>query len=140
MTGKYDDIIHLPHHTSNKHPRMPIRDRAAQFAPFAALTGHDAAIEETARLTSAMIELSEDARTTLDMKQKMLADNLDAAPVVSVTYFQPDEKKDGGRYLTVTERLKNIDDFERILIMSDGNRIPFESIIQLESDIFRDLF
>ena len=96
MTGPYDDIIHLPHPTSSKHPRMPIADRAAIFSPFAALAGHSAAIAETARLTNQKAELDEDARAELDRRQAVLLEQIGQQPEVTVTWFQPDERKDGG--------------------------------------------
>ena len=100
MTGPYDDMLNLPHPTSRRHSRMSRSDRAAQFAPFAALSGHGTAIAETARLTERRIELDEDVKAALDFKQQMLMDRIDEHPDVSVTWFQPDGKKDGGRYVT----------------------------------------
>ena len=110
MTGPYDDIINLPHPTSAKHPRMPLSDRAAQFAPFAALSGHSAALVETARLTDQRMELDEDARAALDSKQQLLLERIKERPEITVTWFQPDAKKDGGRYIVSTGRLKRIQD------------------------------
>ena len=104
MTHRYDDIIDLPHPTSKKHPRMPVRDRAAIFSPFAALAGHGAAIAETARLTQRRIELDEDGKALLDERQRILEEAAASHPEVTVTYFQPDAKKEGGRYVTVTGR------------------------------------
>ena len=94
MSGPYDDIIDLPHPTSAKHPRMSISDRAAIFSPFAALTGHAAAIQETARLTDRRIELDEDTRTELDRRQAILLEHIGEQPEVTITWFCPDEKKD----------------------------------------------
>ena len=133
MSGKYDDIIHLPHPTSNKHPRMSIRDRAAMFSPFAALSGHGAAIAETARLTDRRMELDEDTRAELDQKQTVLLE-------VTVTWFQPDERKDGGSYVTATGRLKKIDEAARTLILLDGTAIPLEDVVGLESEWFQGPF
>ena len=96
MSGKYDDIIGLPHPTSSKHPRMPISERAAIFSPFAALSGHSAALAETARLTDQKIELDEDTKAELDRKQAILREHLTEQPEITVTWFQPDERKDGG--------------------------------------------
>ena len=127
MTHKYDDILHLPHPTSTKHPRMPIGDRAAIFSPFAALTGHGAAIAETARLTEQKIELDEDSRTKLDEKQRILEE-------VIVTWFRPDDKKDGGSYVTTTGNLKRTDGVDRVMVMTDGTRIPLDDIIEIESE------
>ena len=136
MNSPYEDIIHLPHHVSSSHPHMPRKDRAAQFAPFAALTGHAAAIAETARLTDRKMELDEDTRAELDRRQAILLEHIDQQPEVTVTWFAPDEKKDGGAYVTTTGRLKKIDQVERILVLTDGTRIPLEDVTALESDCF----
>ena len=122
----YDDIIHLPHPTSAKHPRMPLRDRAAIFSPFAALSGHSAAIAETARLT--------DQR--LDRRQQVLWERLAERPEVSVTWFRPDGKKDGGAYVTSTGRLKKIDEVERTLVLTDGTVIALGDVAGIDSDLF----
>ena len=140
MTGPYDDIIHLPHPDSAKHPRMSVEARAAQFAPFAALSGHSAAIEETFRLTDRRIELSEEAKAELDMKQQLLADAISARPEISVTWFQPDERKDGGEYVTTTGQLKKVDAFERTLVLTDGSAIPLDDVLEIQSELFRGLF
>ena len=137
--GKYDDIINLPHHTSPKRPRMSMIDRAAQFSPFAALTGYDAAVKETARLTDRRIELTEDSRAALDRKQQLLVDNLAEHPEVSVTYFVPDERKAGGAYITNTGSVKKVDDYLRLLILTDGTKIPLDDILDMESELFCDL-
>ena len=136
MSGPYDDIIHLPHPTSSKHPRMPIADRAAIFSPFAALAGHSAAIAETARLTNQKAELDEDARAELDRRQAVLLEQIGQQPEVTVTWFQPDERKDGGAYVTTTGWLKKIDEIERVLVLTDGTRIPLEDVAGLESNCF----
>ena len=124
MNNRYDEIINLPHHVSRTRPQMPMSDRAAQFAPFAALTGYDAAIKETGRLTDEKIELDEEALTALDMKYQLLMDTFDDAPEVTITYFQPDERKAGGKYVSAVGAVKKIDDFERRITMRDGTRIP----------------
>ena len=139
MSGPYDDIINLPHPTSKRHPRMPIRDRAAIFSPFAALSGHGAAIAETARLTERRMELDEDSRAELDRKQAVLLEHMDEQPELTVTWFQPDERKDGGAYLTATGRLKKLRELERLLVLADGAEIPLEDVVALESDIFQTL-
>ena len=139
MSGLYDDIINLPHPTSKRHPRMPIRDRAAIFSPFAALSGHGTAIAETARLTELKIELDEDAKAELDRRQAVLLEHMDEQPEISVTWFQPDARKDGGAYLTITGRLKKFRELERLLILADGTEIPLEDVVALESDIFQTL-
>ena len=139
MSGPYDDIISLPHPTSKRYPRMPIRDRAAIFSPFAALSGHGAAIAETARLTEQKIELDEDTKAELDRRQAVLLEHMDERPELTVTWFQRDEKKDGGAYLTTTGRLKKLRELERILVLTDGTEISLEDVVTLESDIFQTL-
>ena len=136
---QYDDIIDLPHHVSVTRPRMSMIDRAAQFSPFAALTGYDVAIKETGRLTDRRIELTEDSRAALDRKQQLLVDNLADHPEVSVTYFVPDERKSGGAYITVTGSVKKVDDYRRLLILTDGTKIPLDEILDMESDLFCSL-
>ena len=138
MTGPYDDILHLPHPTSKRHPRMPIADRAAQFSPFAALTGHGAAIEETARVTDRRIELDEDAKEQLDQTLQLLLERIDEQPEVTVTWFSPDKKKAGGQYHTATGKLKRIDSREGRLILTDGNQIPLEDLLEIRSESFQD--
>lgn len=133
----YEDILYMPHHVSTKHPPMPASDRAAQFSPFAALTGHDAAIQETGRLTDIQVEQSEELRTLLDRKQQYLA-TLER-PEVTVTYFLPDERKDGGAYVTATGQLKRIDPVERVLILVGGQSIPLDDITDLNSPELIDL-
>lgn len=140
MSGPYDDIIELPHPTSTKHSRMPISDRASIFSPFTALTGHGDAIQETARLTETKIELDEDTKAVLDLKQQILADKIDEWPEVSVVWFRPDEKKDGGQYITTTGYLKKIDNIERVLRLADGTTIPLDNVLELRSDCFHGIF
>ena len=138
MTGPYDDILHLPHPTSKRHPRMPIADRAAQFSPFAALTGHKAAIEETARVTDRRIELDEDAKEQLDQTLQLLLEQIDEQPEITVTWFSPDKKKAGGQYHTATGKLKRIDSREGRLTLTDGNQIPLEDLLEIRSESFQD--
>ena len=126
---EYDDIIDLPRPKS-KHEPMPMSDRAAQFSPFAALTGYGDAIDETARLTDRRIELSEEERAELDYKQQYLA-TLDA-PTVTVTYFVPDERKSGGAYVTHTGVLKRIDELERMMLFMDGTRVELDDVMGIE--------
>lgn len=128
---RYDDIIELPHPVSRKHPRMPLLDRAAQFAPFAALTGHEESIRETARLTEEEIELDEDSKELLDLRLQELQEHLSTQPEVTVTYFCPDEKKAGGAYETVTGRVKKVDEYAGELVFADGRRIALGTIIEL---------
>ena len=129
--GEYDDIINLPHHVSRKHPQMSIHDRAAQFAPFAALTGHGEAIAETARLTDRKIELDDYEKMKLDEKLLILQEHIMEMPEISVTYFCPDEKKEGGKYVPITKALRKINDMERTLLMEDGMQIRIEDILEV---------
>ena len=135
-TSKYNDIIHLPHHVSKNRPQMPIMVRAAQFSPFAALTGHEAAIKETARLTKQRIELEEDKKRFLNEKMLMLIENLKNLPKVRVTYFQEDERKEGGSYLCTAERIKKIDIYNRRMIFQDGLNIGLDDILDISGEIF----
>ena len=131
MNGKYDEIMGLPHHVSKTRPQMPMSDRAAQFAPFAALTGYDSAIKETGRLTGERIELDEEALTALNRKYQLLMDTLDDAPEVTIIYFQPDERKAGGQYVSATGTVKKVDTFGRRILLQDGTRIPLDSVYDL---------
>ena len=131
MTGPYDDILHLPHPTSKKHPRMSIAARAAQFAPFAALTGYGDAIKETARLTDQQLELDENEKARLNEKLLLLRQHLKELPLVTITFFVPDTKKAGGSYQTITGSVKKLQGYERRLIMTDGTIIHIDSIIEL---------
>lgn len=137
MSEQYDDIINLPHHTSPTRPRMSRENRAAQFSPFAAVVGHDAAIKETGRLTDKRIELGESAIAELDMKLLTLADLAGERPEISVTYFQPDEKKEGGAYVTATGAVKKIDDVQRIITFQDGKSVAIEDILEINGDIYK---
>ena len=139
MKDLYEDIINLPHHVSKTRPQMPMSDRAAQFAPFAALTGYDAAIKETGRLTDERIELDEEASTALDRKYQLLMDVFDDAPEVTITYFQPDERKAGGKYLTATGAVKKVDDYERLITMQDGAKIPMDDVLSIDGELFSTL-
>lgn len=139
MNGKYDEIMRLPHHVSKTRPQMPMSDRAAQFAPFAALTGYDAAIKETGRLTDERIELDVEALSALDMKYQLLMEALDEAPEVTITYFQPDERKAGGKYVSAVGAVKKIDDFERLITMQDGTKIPMDDILSIDGELFLSL-
>lgn len=132
----YADIIDLPHHVSKRHPQMPMEKRAAQFSPFAAMVGHDAAIRETARLTEERLELSEDEKAVIDGKLQMIQAHIEEQPEVTVTYFQPDEKKSGGAYVTVTGSAKKVDDVSKLLLLQDGKAIPIKDI-QLLQDLSR---
>lgn len=135
-THRYDDIINLPHHTSTKHPRMSLYDRAAQFSPFAALTGHDEAIKETARLTDEKAELDEDTKAMLNEKLQIIRENPNTDIAVTFTYFVPDENKSGGTYISHTGSVKRIDEYQHTVIMKDKTVIPIEQIREIESDLF----
>lgn len=139
MNRKYNEIMGLPHHVSKTRPQMPMSDRAAQFAPFAALTGYDAAIKETGRLTDERIELDVEALSALDMKYQILMEALDEAPEVTITYFQPDERKAGGKYVSAVGAVKKIDDFERRITMQDGTRIPMDDVLSIDGEMFSSL-
>lgn len=134
MRGKYDDIINMERPVSLKHPRMPISDRAAQFAPFAALTGYDDAIDETGRYTCDMAELSDDAREILDRKQAFLLHVIGEKPEITVTYFVPDAKKSGGEYRKISGRLKTIDEYRRELVLFGGTHISVDMIRAIEGE------
>ena len=138
-SNKYDEILSLSHHVSKNRPQMPMSDRAAQFAPFAALTGYDAAIKETGRLTDERIELGVEALSALDMKYQLLMEALDEAPEVTITYFQPDERKAGGKYVSAVGTVKKIDDFERRITMRDGTRIPMDDVLSIDGELFSSL-
>lgn len=134
--NRYDDIIDLSHHVSQTHPQMPVSDRAAQFAPFAALTGYDAAVKETARLTEERIELEEYEKMVLNEKLLLLQEQLQKRPAATITFFQPDEKKAGGSYVTVSGNIKKIDAYEGRIVLMDGMKVPIADIIGLESELF----
>lgn len=139
MSEKHDDIIHLPHHVSLTRPQMPMQDRAAQFSPFAALTGYDAAVKETARLTDEKIVLDEEALTFLNRKYQILVDRLDERSKGIITYFKPDAKKSGGAYAEIAGAVKKVDDFERIIVMMDGTKLPMDDVLDIEGEIFTEL-
>ena len=144
MSTPYDDIIYLPHPTSRKHPRMPQMARAAQFAPFSALTGYEDAVRETARLTERRIELDEYEKAALDEQLQIIQEHLDEQLEITFTYFVPDEKKSGGAYVDVTGIVKKVDIIRHEVVLMDGTRIPADGIIRINGnglylcyDIFR---
>jgi len=139
MTGQYDDIIGLPHHVSSTRPQMSLSDRAAQFAPFAALTGYDAAVKETARLTSSRIDLDDYAKESLNEKLLLIEERIESNPQIIITYFMPDDRKSGGAYVSVTGTVKKIDDYEHVVVMRDGKKIPINEIAIIEGDLFAEL-
>ena len=129
--GKYDAIIGLPHHVSKKHPPMPMEKRAAQFAPFAALTGHAAAIRETARLTDEKIELDDAMKLEISDRLCELADRLPYAPPVAITYFLPDAYKSGGSYVDAVGTVRKLDAYARVIVMQDGRKIPIDDVLEV---------
>lgn len=135
MSGQYDDIIRLPHPDSPKHPRMSLYDRAAQFSPFAALTGHSAAIAETGRLTDRRVELDEYEMARVDAELQRLQERLPGRPTASITYFVPDERKHGGSYQTVTGEVKRIDAVAGMIQMTDRREIPIEDVFSIKIKI-----
>jgi len=136
MSTPYDDILLLPHHVSEKHPPMSRLDRAAQFSPFAALTGYEAAVEETARLTDRRIELDEGEKEAIDQRLTLVQERLPVPTEVTITYFIPDKKKAGGAYVSVSGTVKKIDDYERMVILRDGTSIPIEDILHINGELF----
>ncbi len=134
----YNDILHLPHHVSPTRARMSMVERAAQFAPFAALTGYDAAIKETARLTGQRVELTEGAKAELDGKIRILQEHSREQPEISVTHFVEDLRKDGGQYAVTHGRLKKLDPCGQFLLLTDGQRIFTQDILELRSNYFPD--
>lgn len=139
MTNSYDDIIHLPHHVSPTRPQMSIANRSAQFSPFAALTGYEAAIKETARLTDKRLELDESVKEALNVKLKIIINRIHEHPEVAITYFQPDTKKDGGAYVTAVGMAKKIVEHERVVAMTDGTVIPIDEIIRIDGQVFENM-
>lgn len=136
MSGKYDDIMSLPHHVSSTRPQMSRMGRAAQFSPFAALVGYSDAIDETARLTDTGPQHNEETMGIIDKKLRLLASVVHRQPEVTVTYFVADARKDGGAYLTARDRVKKVDPFAYQLILLGGLKIPFEDIAVLDCSLF----
>lgn len=136
LLKKYGDIINMSHHQSGKRQRMPISDRAAQFSPFAALTGHADAIKETARLTDEYVEPSDDMKAAINEKIVFLITKLSTNPIISVTYFSADEKKSGGAYVTITGAVKKIRQTEKIIEMISGEKIFIDDIVDIDGAVF----
>ena len=135
----YEDIVNLPSHISKKHPQPTMMDRAARFAPFAAITGYEEMVLEEARVTEERIDLDEGTLSLLNEKLNMIQEFLDEEPEVTITYFEPDKKKSGGAYVNITGIVKRIDEYEHFVIMTDGKKIRIEDIFALESDLFYSL-
>ena len=136
---RYDDLLDLSHHVSVTHPHMSLYDRAAQFTPFKALTGYEDDVEETARLTDRRVELDADSIARLDARLRLLEKHLADAPTLSITYFLPDECKDGGSYETVTGVVKKIDGVRRVVILRDGLQIPIGDVSGIDGEFFSAL-
>lgn len=137
--GEYDDLIYLPHPVSRKHPPMSAMDRAAQFSPFSALTGYEAVLREAGRLTDSRAELSEYSRDILDQKQKILLGAAPAHPEITVTYFIPDRRKQGGAYGTLKGNLKKIDLARRVIILLDGTEVSLDDVTDIQCELFAGL-
>lgn len=142
MSGKYDDILYLPHHVSPTRQRMTMAERAAQFSPFAALVGYGEAIRETGRAVGLQMELSEEEKAVLDQKQQIILAALEQGeePEVTVTYFQPDRKKDGGEYVSYTGSIKKYKEIENTLVFGGGKEIPLSGIVDLTGTVFQGHF
>ena len=135
----YEDIVNLPPHISKRHPQPTMMDRAARFAPFAAITGYEEMVLEEARVTEERIDLDEGTLSLLNEKLNMIQEFLDEEPEVTITYFEPDKKKSGGAYVSITGVVKRIDEYEHLVIMTDGKKIRIDDIFGLESDLFYSL-
>ena len=136
--GKYDNIINLSRPKS-KHPKMSLYQRSAQFAPFAALTGYEGQIKETARLTEKKITLDEEMKAMLDMKIKILQNNISSNPKVEITYFIPDERKNGGKYVTINNNIEKIDKYKEQFTMQNGLKIDIKEILNINSEAFKNI-
>ena len=132
----YEDIVNLPPHISKRYPQPTMMDRAARFAPFAAITGYEEMVLEEARVTEERIDLDEGTLSLLNEKLNMIQEFLDEEPEIKITYFEPDKKKAGGAYVSVTGVVKRIDEYEHLVIMTDGKKIRIDDIFGLESDLF----
>ena len=137
MTNDYDDIINQPHYEPKHHPRMSMWNRAAQFAPFAALTGYDAAIQESNRVTEDWINLEESGNEELNRKMELILSKLSEQPHVTIEYFVPDEHKEGGSYQSYTGNVKRIDEYEQTMVFTDGKKIQLKMIVNItENKVF----
>ena len=129
--GEYDDIINLPHHVSKTHPKMPMMNRAAQFAPFSAVAGHEAAIREAGRITDGWMDIADSSNEELNRKMESLLSRLSEHPMVTIEYFLPDQHKSGGSYHTVSGTVRRIDEYERVIELMDRQKIPIDFIRNL---------
>ena len=135
----YEDIVNLPRHISKVHPQATMADRAARFSPFAAISGYEDMVKEAARVTEERIDITDATKELLNEKLNMIIEFLDEKPEVTITYFEPDKKKDGGAYISITGTVKRIDEYERIVLMSDDKKIRIDEIYAIESDLFYSL-
>lgn len=136
MSG-YEDILNLPHHVSKKHPQMSMHNRAAQFSPFAALTGYDSAIRETARQTNRRMDLGEDEQAEIGEKLRLLMDRAGEHPEAAFVVFVPDARKAGGEYVSLTARVKRVDELARRVILADGREISFGDILEIDAEVLQ---
>ena len=134
---QYDDIINLLHHISKKHPQMSLYARSAQFAPFAALTGYEEAVKETARETNERIDIEDELKSILDGKLQIILEQIKNHPEISITYFIAESKKNGGEYVTVTGLVKKVDLYNQYIYLIDYTEIPINEIIDISGDIFK---
>ena len=135
----YEDIVNLPRHISKVHPQATMADRAARFSPFAAISGYEDMVKEAARVTEERIDITDATKELLNEKLNMIVEFLDEEPEVTITYFEPDKKKDGGAYISITGTVKKIDEYERIVLMTDEKKIKIDEIYAIESDLFYSL-
>ena len=133
---KYNDIINLPHHVSKKHPQLSKASYAAQFSPFAALSGYEGIVSEAARFTNERVELGDKEKDILNAKLQIIGEHIKEHPELELTYFQKDKKKTGGAYLKKTAQIKRIDDLERIMYSTDGTNLPMDDITDMQGEIF----
>ena len=137
MKNNYDDIINTPRWNPKKHPRMPMESRNAQFAPFAALTGYEDAVKETARLTERRIEIDDGLKQVLNNKLQYVLENSNINPIVEITYFLPDDRKKGGRYIEKIGQIKKVDNIEGFIIFKDKEKIRIDDVINITGEIFK---
>ena len=139
MNNNYEDIKNLPHYEPKYHPRMSSYQRAAQFAPFAALTGYEELVRESSRLTDRKIELSEYERSILDEKLLLIQNNIKIRPEIIITYFIKDKKKSGGKYITITSNIKSVDLINRFIKLVSNQKILIDDIYDLKSEFFTNI-
>ena len=138
IKSKYEDIVSLPHHISKVYPKMSRVARAAQFAPFAALTGYDNKVKETSRITGKRKIVEADLKLIINKKLQIIQENIYTKPMVTITYFVPDKIKDGGEYVTVTGNIKKIDNYNKAIIFTDNTNIFINEILEIRGDIIKD--